>query len=104
MTEEHEDKELMRTWLANAEISSGPVFRPVLKGQHVQAAPLTPHSAAQIVKRYVERVGLDAQAFAGYSLRPGFLTSAAETEASVFKMLFGPRSRRAGAQATVCMS
>jgi hypothetical protein len=35
--------------LAVAEISAGPVFRVVLKGR-VQAVPLTPHSAAQIVK------------------------------------------------------
>jgi site-specific recombinase XerD len=48
----------------------------VLKGQRVQAVPLTPHSAAQIVKAYAKRAGLDAQGFAGHSLRSGFLTSA----------------------------
>ena len=45
--------EAVQTWLAAAEISSGPVFRPVLKGQRVQAVPLTPSrtdSAARTVK------------------------------------------------------
>ena len=79
--------EAVQTWLAAAEISSGPVFRPVLKGQRVQAGPLSPFSAAQIVKAYAERAGLDPVQFAGHSLRSGFLTSAAEAGASVFKMM-----------------
>jgi site-specific recombinase XerD len=39
------------------------------------------------VKAYAKRAGLDAQGFAGHSLRSGFLTSAAEAGASVFKMM-----------------
>jgi hypothetical protein len=39
------------------------------------------------VKRYATRVGLDPRTFAGHSLRAGFLTSAAEHGASVFKMM-----------------
>jgi integrase len=79
--------EAVQSWLAAAEISTGPVFRPVLKGRRVQAAPLTPHSCAQIVKAYAERAGLDPVHFSGHSLRSGFLTSAAEAGASVFKMM-----------------
>jgi site-specific recombinase XerD len=79
--------EAVQIWTAAAEISGGPVFRPVLKGQRVQAVPLTPHSAAQIVKAYAERAGLDPAQFAGHSLRSGFLTSAAEAGASIFKMM-----------------
>lgn len=78
--------EAVQTWLAAAEISSGPVFRPVLKGGRMQQAALTPHSVALIVKRYARRVGLDPAGFAGHSLRAGFLTSAAEAGASVFKL------------------
>jgi site-specific recombinase XerD len=63
------------------------VFRPVLKGQRVQAVPLSAFSAAQVVKAYAERAGLDPAQFAGHSLRSGFLTSAAEAGASVFKMM-----------------
>jgi site-specific recombinase XerD len=59
----------------------------------VQAVPLTPHSAAQIVKHYAERAGLDAQGFAEHSLRSGFLTSAAEAGASIWKMADQSRHR-----------
>ena len=79
--------EAMQTWLAVAEISSGPLFRPVLKGGRLQPAPLSAFSAAQIVKRYAMRAGLDPAACSGHSLRAGFLTSAAEAGASVLKMM-----------------
>jgi hypothetical protein len=39
------------------------------------------------VKHYATRAGLDPGSFAGHSLRAGFLTSAAEPGASVFKMM-----------------
>jgi hypothetical protein len=47
---------------------------------------LTDDSAARIVKRYAQRVGLDAASYAGHSLRSGFLTSAAEAGASIWKL------------------
>jgi hypothetical protein len=39
------------------------------------------------VKHHATRAGLDPASFAGHSLRSGFLTSAAEHGASVFKMM-----------------
>jgi hypothetical protein len=45
------------------------------------------------VKHYAERAGLDPAAYAGHSLRSGFLTSAAEAGASVFKMAEQSRHR-----------
>jgi site-specific recombinase XerD len=65
--------EAVQMWLAATEICTGPVFRPVLQGQRVQAVPLSAFSAAQIVKAYVERAGLDPVLFARHSLRSGFL-------------------------------
>ena len=59
----------------------------MLKGGRIQPEALTAFSAAQIVKHYAERAGLDPAAFAGQSLRSGFLTSAAEAGASVFRMM-----------------
>ena len=50
-------------------------------------APLSDHSASAIVKAYAQRVGLDPAVYAGHSLRSGFLTSAAEAGAGVFKMM-----------------
>jgi site-specific recombinase XerD len=79
--------EAVQAWLAAAEISEGPLFRPVLKGGRIQSEPLSAFSAAQIVKRYAERAGLDPAAYAGHSLRSRFLTSAAESGASILKMI-----------------
>jgi site-specific recombinase XerD len=77
----------LRTWLAAADISGGPVFRPVAKGQRVAATRLSDKSVATIVKQHAERVGLDPEMFAGHSLRSGFLTSAAAKGASLFRMM-----------------
>ena len=68
-------------------ITEGPISRPVLKGSRLQTVTLTPHSAAQIVKAYAKRAGLDPSSFSGHSLRAGFLTSAAESGAAIFKMM-----------------
>jgi integrase len=81
--------EAVQTWLAAAEINSGPVFRAVALGGKVSAKPLADDSAARIVKLYVlyaKRVGLDCAAYSGHSLRSGFLTSAAESGASIWKL------------------
>jgi site-specific recombinase XerD len=78
--------EAVQSWLAAAEINSGPVFRAVGKGGRVSCEALEPGAAARIVKGYARRVGLDGAAYAAHSLRSGFLTSAAEAGASVFKL------------------
>jgi len=42
---------------------------------------------ARAVKRYAAMAGLDAAEFSGHSLRAGFATSAAETGASILKIV-----------------
>ena len=42
---------------------------------------------AEVVKRYAEAAGLDPVEFSGHSLRAGFATSAAETGASILKIM-----------------
>jgi integrase len=76
----------LKAWLEAATITEGSVFRPIAKGERVQAARLTDRSVAAIVKAHAAQVGLDPAAFAGHSLRSGFLTSAAARGASIFKM------------------
>jgi integrase len=78
--------EAVQTWLAAAAISAGPVFRAVARGGRVSCAALADDSAARIVQRYAKRVGLDPASYAGHSLRSGFLTSAAESGASIWKL------------------
>jgi site-specific recombinase XerD len=77
----------LQAWLAAAAITEGPLFRPVAKGGRVETARLSDRSVAEIVKRHARMIGLDPAAYAGHSLRAGFLTSAAARGASIFKMM-----------------
>jgi site-specific recombinase XerD len=79
--------EAVQTWLAAAGITDGPVFRQVNKSGRVLPGALKAESAAKVVKDAARRAGLDPSAFAGHSLRSGFITSAAKAGASIFKMM-----------------
>jgi integrase len=76
-----------KAWIDAAKISTGPVFRPIAKGERLVQTRLTDRSVAKIVKAHAARVGLDPAVFSGHSLRSGFLTSAAARGASIFKMM-----------------
>jgi site-specific recombinase XerD len=82
-----------RAWVGAANISTGPVFRPIAKGQRLLEARLTDRSVANIVKLHCARAGLDPGVFSGHSLRSGFLTSAAARGASIFKMMDSSRHK-----------
>ena len=79
--------EAVQTWLSAADISEGPVFRPVKKGGLVVPRPLRPRAVLHIVKVYAARAGLDLRSYSAHSLRAGFITSGAEAGASLFKLL-----------------
>jgi integrase len=79
--------EAVQTWLAAAGITSGPVFRAVAKGGAIGAAALSGDAVPDVIKAAARRTGLDPALFSGHSLRAGFLTSAAEAGATVFKMM-----------------
>ena len=85
--------EMLQEWLAAAEISSGPVFRPVAKGGRIGDGPLGDDGFARAIKRRAAAAGLDPAEFSGHSLRSGFLTSAAETGADALKMAEVSRHR-----------
>ena len=77
----------LQAWLTVAGIISGPVFRRMRRGDHVTAQPLNDRSVADIVKRCAAACGLDPAAYAGHSLRAGFLTSAAQAKADLYKLM-----------------
>ena len=77
---------LLRAWLDAAEITEGPVFRPLRKNNTTRDQPLTGHAIAMIVKARVQAAGLDPARFAGHSLRAGFVTAAAMSGADVWKI------------------
>ena len=70
-----------------AKIETGPLFRPLAKGGKVLSTNLSTKTIAETIKTYAKLAGFDPAEFSGYSLRAGFLISAAEAGASVFKMM-----------------
>jgi site-specific recombinase XerD len=78
--------EAVQTWLAAAEISAGPVFRSVALGCRIGTVALSPYAASLVIKQRIAAIGLDPATYSGHSLRSGFLTSAAEAGASLFKL------------------
>ena len=79
--------EAVQAWLEASGITEGPIFRPVALAGKIGTTTLTPHAVAVLIKHYAKLAGLDPKEFSGHSLRSGFLTSAAESGASIFKMM-----------------
>lgn len=67
----------LKRWLDAADVTEGPVFRPVGRWGHVGEHRLNDRAVARVVKRYAKAVGLDPRKFAGHSLRAGLATAAA---------------------------
>jgi integrase len=65
--------ETVQARLAAAEISSGPVFRPVSQRGIVATTALGDDGFIRMLKRRIAALGLDPAAFSGHSLRSGFL-------------------------------
>ena len=76
----------LERWLNFAEITSGPIFRPVDRYSRIGNGALTPQSVALAVKQRAEAVGLDPKLFSGHSLRAGLVTSAALAGAASWKI------------------
>jgi integrase len=85
--------EAVQTWLAAADISAGHVFRPVSKGGYVGEGAMTSEAVALVVKKLCARIGLDPAAYAGHSMRSGFVTAAVEANAPVLKIAEQTRHR-----------
>jgi integrase len=79
-------KALLEAWLERAGVTDGFLFRRLTAAGAVTAAPMSDRAIARLVQARAGAAGYDAGAFAGHSLRAGFLTAAARTGASVFKM------------------
>jgi site-specific recombinase XerD len=78
--------EALQTWLAQADITEGPLFRRITPGGRVLADALQPEAIAAIVKKLAQRAGFDPATFSGHSLRSGFVTSAVEDGASAVRV------------------
>jgi hypothetical protein len=67
----------VRPWLEASKITTGPLFRPIAKGDRIGTEHMADHTVVWVIKASTRRLGLDLNLFAGHSLRSGFLTSAA---------------------------
>ena len=74
-------------WLQTAQITEGYVFRRVHRSGAVRASGLAGAAIADVVKQRAEQAGFDPTVIRRPHLRSGFLTSAAEAGASMFKMM-----------------
>lgn len=81
-------KALLDAWLERGGISDGFLFRRLVPGfaGGATASPMSDRAVARLVQLRVAQAGYVAADFAGHSLRAGFLTAAARSGASVFKM------------------
>lgn len=80
--------EALRAWLDAAQITNGPVFRPVSRSGKVRGdVRLTADSIARVVKGYANAAGYDATEFSGHSLRAGFVTTAADYDVSESRIM-----------------
>lgn len=84
----------IEAWLATSKIDAGPCFRPIDRHGRVNPHALSDRSVANIVKFYAGLAGLNPQSFSGHSLRAGFVTSALEHGADLFKVMDVTRHKR----------
>ena len=73
---------LLRGWMTAAGITTGPLFRQVLKSGRVTGHRIDGRNVAVAVKAMAEALELDPDLYGGHSLRRGFCTSAARGGAS----------------------
>ena len=74
-------------WIDHAGIYEGYVFRGFCKGGKTIRSNKLSGQAADIVKTYALKAGFNPAEFSGHSLRSGFVTSAAENGANLFKIM-----------------
>jgi len=69
------------SWLEAADITAGPVFRPVTKTGTVGTGRLSDKAVSRAVKGAMAAIGADPADYGGHSLRAGLATSAAQNGA-----------------------
>jgi len=72
----------IQSWLEQAGVTAGPLFRPISRHGTLQPGRLSGIDVARVVKKLAQRAGLDPAQYAGHSLRAGQATSAAIAGAS----------------------
>ena len=66
----------LRAWLELAQITTGPVFQGVTKGNKATGRSLHPESINTLAQHAIARAGIDPAPYSAHSLRAGFITYA----------------------------
>jgi site-specific recombinase XerD len=78
----------LRAHLDAAGITSGAVFRRILRGGHITEHRLDLQTVRKLVKEHAAKLGLDPAQFRAHSsMRAGFATSSAARGANLFKIM-----------------
>lgn len=77
----------LRTWIEQAPLTKGALFRPVDRHARLRAGRLHPDAVGAIVQRALQRAGFEAGKYGGHSLRAGFATQAAKNGATAFDIM-----------------
>ena len=77
----------LRAWLEMSGIDEGLVFRRIDWGGEATEQGLRGEWIARIVQRYSAAMGIDRKIVGAHSLRSGFITSAGEHNAPVYKTM-----------------
>lgn len=84
----------LRQWLKDADIKSGPVFRPIPENRCLDRA-ICDRTVCRIVQGRASKAAIALEGVSGHSLRAGFATSAAFAGASVHDIMRHLRQRSA---------
>lgn len=87
----------MKAWIASAKISEGAVFRRFYKGDSLSDKRLGDRAVAELIKTTIYGLkdpSLNYEHFSGHSLRRGFLSSASQNKADVFKLIAQSRHKQ----------
>lgn len=76
----------LRSWIEEASIAEGAIFRGVDRQGRVSTAKLSGQAVSLILKKRLNAAGLSSDGFSGHSLRSGFVTSAAKAGVSSWKI------------------
>ena len=68
----------IKRWLFVLASDTGPLFRSITRHGQIFDSKLSDRAVALIVKKYVERIGLDPKSYSGHSLRAGLATETAK--------------------------
>jgi site-specific recombinase XerD len=77
----------LQTWLDTSGVQEGLVFRRIDWGGAALEAGLSGYWIARIVQRYAAASGVDPTMIGAHSLRSGFITSAGERNAPLYKIM-----------------